>query len=102
MLGPLNAKRALKAKKSSALFLTSALYGVGWPTLRPGPIISGKNRPGTQYTGGCVGPKGSLDRCRKFTLPTGTRSPDRPARSKSLYGLCCCGPPCDQITHWKC
>jgi hypothetical protein len=33
-----------------------------------------------------VDPGASLDRCRK-SRPTGTRSPDLPARSESLYRL---------------
>jgi hypothetical protein len=42
--------------------------------------------PGTHYTGGWVGPGAGLDRCGK-SRPTGIRSPDLPARSKSLYLL---------------
>jgi hypothetical protein len=33
-----------------------------------------------------VGPRAGLDRCGK-SRPTGIRSPDRPARSQSLYRL---------------
>jgi hypothetical protein len=33
-----------------------------------------------------VGPRDGLDRCGK-SRPTGIRSPDRPARSQSLYRL---------------
>ena len=33
-----------------------------------------------------MGPRAGLDRCGKFP-PTGIRSPDRPAGSKSLYRL---------------
>jgi hypothetical protein len=44
-------------------------------------------RPGTHCTGGWVGPRAGLDRCGNFLPPTGTRSPDRPASSESLYRL---------------
>ena len=47
---------------SSSLSLTSALDTGGWSTPRPGYIILGKN-----------------------LAPNRIRSPDRPARSKSLY-----------------
>src|SRR5215475_9796767 len=45
-----------------------------------------RERPGTHCTGGWVGPRADLDRCGKSRL-TGIRSPDRPARSQSLYQL---------------
>jgi hypothetical protein len=38
-----------------------------------------------------VGPRASLDGCGKLS-PTGIRSPDRPARSESLYRLSYPGP----------
>jgi hypothetical protein len=34
-----------------------------------------------------VGPRAGLDRCGKYRPPTGIRSPDRPARTQSLYRL---------------
>ena len=34
-----------------------------------------------------MGPRSGLDRCEKSPPPTGIRSPDRPARSQSLYQL---------------
>ena len=34
-----------------------------------------------------MGPRAGLDRCGKSRPPTGIRSPDRPARSQSLYRL---------------
>jgi hypothetical protein len=46
-----------------------------------------RERPGTHCTGGWVGPTAGLDRWGKYRPPTGIRSPDRPARSKSLYRL---------------
>jgi hypothetical protein len=45
-----------------------------------------RERPGTHCTGGWVGPRAGLDRCGK-SRPTEIRSPDRPARSQSLYRL---------------
>jgi hypothetical protein len=45
-----------------------------------------RERPGTHCTGSWVGPRAGLDRCGK-SPPTGIRSPDRPARSHSLYRL---------------
>jgi hypothetical protein len=42
-------------------------------------------RPGTHCTEGWLGPRTGLDWCGKSRLPTGIRSPDRPARSESLY-----------------
>jgi hypothetical protein len=45
-----------------------------------------RERPGTHCTGGWVDPKAGLDVCEK-SRPTGIRSPDRPARSQSLYRL---------------
>ena len=44
-----------------------------------------RERPGTRCTGGWVGPRAGLDGCEKSRPPTGIRSPDRPARSQSLY-----------------
>ena len=45
-----------------------------------------RDKPGTHFTGGCVGPRAGLDG-RKFSSPIRIRSPDRPARSQSLYRL---------------
>jgi hypothetical protein len=46
-----------------------------------------QERPGTHCTGGWVGSRASLDSGK--SRPTGIRSPDRPARSQSLYRLSC-------------
>ena len=43
-------------------------------------------RPSTHCVGGCVGLRAGLDGC-EYHAPTGIRSPDRPARSKSLRRL---------------
>ena len=40
-----------------------------------------------------MGPRAGLDECEKPPPPTGIRSPDRSARSKSLYRLSYPGPP---------
>ena len=76
---------------SSALSLTLALDVCGWSTPRPGRFTP---RRETRYTfiGGWVGPRAGLDRCGKPHPPTGIRSPDRPARSQSLYRLSSPGP----------
>ena len=51
-----------------------------------------RERPSTLCIGGWVGPKAGLDRCVKSRPPTGIRSPDRQARSQSLYRLSYPGP----------
>jgi hypothetical protein len=45
-----------------------------------------RERPGTHCTGGWVDPRTGLDSAENLTV-TGIRSPDRQARSKSLYQL---------------
>jgi hypothetical protein len=45
-----------------------------------------RERPGTYCTGGWVGPRAGWTRAENLA-PTGIRSPDRPARSESLYRL---------------
>ena len=45
-----------------------------------------RERPGNHCTGGWVGPRVGLDSCGNLAT-TGIRSPDRPARSQSLYRL---------------
>ena len=49
---------------SSTLSLTSALDMGGWSTPRPGRFTAGKG-PGTNCTGGWVGPRAGMDGCRK-------------------------------------
>ena len=53
-------------------------------TLRP---LYTRERPGTHCARGWVGPRAGLDRCGKSRPPTGIRSPDRLARSQTLYRL---------------
>jgi hypothetical protein len=56
----------------------------GWVvSTTPRPLYP-RERLGTQCTGGWVGPSAGLDVCENRT-PTRIRSPDRPARSQSLY-----------------
>jgi hypothetical protein len=63
--------------------MTSALEGGECQRHAPAAIYPRK-RPGTHFTGGWVGTGAGMDRCGK-SRPTGIRSPDRPARSQSLY-----------------
>ena len=77
-------------KYSSTLSLTSALVCGGWTTPRPGRFTPGKcTIPIAQEAGWAPGPvwKGAEN-----LAPIGIRSPDRPARSESLYRLNYPGP----------
>jgi hypothetical protein len=71
-------------KFSSYSFTTSALDGVEWSASRPGralpPPPPGERTPGTQCTGGWVGPRAGLDtEARGKTLcPCPGSNPDRP------------------------
>jgi hypothetical protein len=56
----------------------------------PRPLYP-QERPGTHWTGGWVGPRAGLKLCDK-SRPTWIRSPDRPARSQSLYRMSSPGP----------
>ena len=67
--------------------LTSALDGVGGQRHALAALPPGK-RPGI---GGCVGLRAGLDGHGK-SRPHGIRSPDRPARSESLYRMSYPGP----------
>ena len=70
---------------SSTLPLTSALDGVDGQRHVPAVLPPGKTRyPLYRRLGG---PQGRSGRVRKISPPTGIRSPDRPARSESLYRL---------------
>ena len=48
-----------------------------------------------------MGPRASLDGCGKSGPPTGIRSPDRPARSESLYRLSYPGRQRDKVSENK-
>jgi hypothetical protein len=61
---------------------------MGWVVNAKPRSLYPRERPGTHCRGGWVGPKAGLDRCGKSRL----RSPDRPARSESLYRLSYPGP----------
>ena len=70
---------------SSTLPSTSALDGGGWSAPRPGRFTAGKDPlPIVQEVGWVLGP---LWTGAENLTPTGIRSPDRPARSESLYRL---------------
>jgi len=79
--GPMGTQR-----RRSTISLTSALHGGGWSTPRhaTAALPLGK-RAGTHCTRGWMGG-------REEFAPTGIRSPDRPARPKSLYRLSYPGP----------
>ena len=71
---------------SSTLFQTSTLEGVrGQRHAQAAPYP--RERPGTHCRGGWVGLRSGLDWRGKSRPHTGIRSPDRPARSQSLYRL---------------
>ena len=55
--------------------------------------LNPQERPGTHCTRGRVSTSSGLIRLRKISPPTGIRSPDRPARSQSVYRLSYRGPP---------
>jgi hypothetical protein len=62
-------------------FFTSALEGGGWSAPRPGRFTPEKDPvPIVQEAG-----PGPVWTCAKNLVPTGIRSPGRPARSQSLY-----------------
>ena len=66
--------------------MATALEGVRGQCHAPAALYP-RERPGTHCTGSWVGPRAGLDRCGKSRPPTRIRSPDRPARSHSLYRL---------------
>ena len=94
-----------KQRCSSTLSLTSSLDGIGLSTPRPGRLTPGKEplpiiqdagwAPGLVWTG-----------AENLAL-TGVRSPDRPARSESLYRLNYPGSPSKWVSflilqsHWS-
>jgi len=56
-----------------------------WSTPRSGPLYP-RERPGTHWTGGWVGPRAGLNECGK-SRPSGIQSPDCPARRQWVYRL---------------
>jgi len=64
--------------------MTAALEGGEWSAARPGRTLP-RERPGTHFTGGWVGP-GLVWTGRK-SRPHRDSIPDRPAPSQSLYRL---------------
>ena len=75
---------------SSTLPSSSALDGGGWSTPRPGRFTTGKDPvPIVQEAGWAPG---AVWTDAENLAPTGIRSPDRPARSESLYRLSYTGP----------
>jgi hypothetical protein len=66
-------------------FRDSALERGGWSAPRPGRFTPGKDPVHIVQEAG--GAPGSVWACAKNLAPTGIRSPDRPARSQSLYRL---------------
>jgi len=67
--------------------------GVGGQRHAPAALPPGK-RPGSHFTGGCVGPRADLDGNGKSRPPppSGIRSADLPACSEVLYRLSYPGP----------
>jgi hypothetical protein len=72
------------------LSLTSALHGVGWSTPRPGRFTPGEDPVIIVHEAGWA-PEPVWTGAENLAL-TGFRSPDRPARSESLYRLRYLGP----------
>ena len=63
--------------------MTAALEGVSGQQHAPAALYP-RERPGTHFTGGWVGPRFGLDG-QDILTRTEIRSPDRSARSQSLY-----------------
>jgi hypothetical protein len=83
-----------EVKYSSTLSLTSTL---DWGSLQPThQMLHSQQWPGYRWTEGCASPRAGLEWCGKI-VPTGIRSPNRPARSKSVYRLSSPGTPSSYI-----
>jgi hypothetical protein len=78
-------------------FSTSALGGGAWSAPRPGRFTPGKAPVPTAQEGGWA--PGPVWTCTKNLAPTGIRSPDRPARSQSLYRHELPGPDCIAVAR---
>jgi hypothetical protein len=70
---------------NSTLSLTSVLDGGGWSRPRSGRFTPGKDPIPIEYETGWASEL--VWTGAENLAPTGIRSPDRPARSKSLYRL---------------
>jgi hypothetical protein len=83
--------RSVTGTEGPYSLVTSALEGGGWSS-RLGQFTPGKDPvPIVQEAGWASGPVWT---CAKNRIPTGIRSPARPARSQSLYRLSYPGPHC--------
>jgi hypothetical protein len=81
-------ERAMKAqsgRKDTALLFLSPRRKMGVGDQRQAPAA-------LPPVGGWVGPRADLDGCEKSPPPHLDSTPDRPARSESLYGLRYPGP----------
>ena len=85
----LTLEQATKAQRWSSITLfflqPRRMMGVGGQ--RHAPAALPRERPGTHCKGGWVGPQGRSGQVQKISPPTGIRTPERPARSESPYGL---------------
>ena len=83
-------EQATKAQMGVEVKLYSFFnFGARWgerSKSRPGRFTLGQ-KSDTHCIGDYVGPRAGQDRCGISRPPTGIRSPDRPARSDSLYIL---------------
>ena len=84
---------------SSIIPSTSALDGVGGQRHASAVLPPGKRLYPLYWRLG--GPQCRSGRVRKISPPTGIRSPDRPVRSESLYGLSYPGPQSGRTTVHK-
>jgi hypothetical protein len=75
---------------SSTLSLISALDAGGWSTSRPAALTPGKDPVPIVYEAGWA--PGPVWTGAENLTPSEIRSPDRPARSESLYRLSYPGP----------
>jgi hypothetical protein len=97
-------ERATKAQRGSRCVALLFIFGDGWRwvvSATPRPLYP-RERPGNHYIGGWMVPRADLDGCGNSSPPTGVRSPDRLARSESLYRLSYPVPPVCRCTSTKC